>query len=148
MNIWSNFWKKICEPLDGFLWHRDITHPVIRPVLRNEILASGSCILIGGLIYIVFPWLFWFGCGIFCIAWIFWNWARLFLRMDPNNMGSLFFRAIILNFGGRFIILAVVLFLVMTIFKAIIGALIAGLVCGAFLALYSYARYAKNYPTS
>lgn len=140
MNFFKEFWSKICVPLDGFLWHRDISHPVIRPLLRNEILASGSCIIIGGALYLVFPWLFWFGCGLLCMAWIFWSWAKFFLKMDPAAYGTAFIRAFFLNFGLRFLLLAFLLYLALAVCQAPVSALLAGLACGAGLALISYAQ--------
>lgn len=140
MNFITGFWSKVCEPLDGFLWHRDITHPIIRPLLRNEILAAGICVILGGAFYLVFPWLFWFGCGLLCMVWVFWSWAKFFLKMNPMDYGSAFIRAFFMNFGLRFLALAFLLYLALAVFRAPVSALLAGLACGAALALLSYAR--------
>lgn len=146
MSLWQSFWVKICQPLDGFLWHKDISHPIIRPLLRNEILAAAACLLAGGVIYIVFPGLFWFGCGLGCMVWIFWSWARFFLRLNPENYGSVFIRAFFFNFLFRFIILAILLYFALGIFNASVAAILSGFICGAILALISYARYLRQNP--
>ncbi len=143
MNPIKAFWQKICAPLDGFLWHKDISHPVIRPVLRNQILGSGFCLLAGVAVYVVFPWLFWFGAGCACMTWIFWNWARFFLSQPVQDFGSMFLRSIS-RFGLRYLLLAVALYFSLTLFHALVSALLAGLAAGAALALITCARVMKQ----
>lgn len=137
MSLWSGFWQKICEPLDGFLWHRDITHPIIRPVLRNEIFAAGSALIVGATLYAAFPTILWFGAGLACISWIFWSWARFFLGSPWT--GATVVRGILFGFGLRLIIIAILLYLALAWFNASPVALMAGMIGGAFLALASYA---------
>lgn len=146
MSLLRSFWVKICQPLDGFLWHRDITHPIIRPLLRNEILAAGFCLLMGGAICIILPWFFWFACGMGCMAWVFWSWAKFFLRLDPENYGGVFIRAFFFNFLLRFIILAILLYFALAVFHASVAALLAGFICGAALGLLSYALGLRQNP--
>lgn len=139
MNIFALWWRKICEPLDGFLWQKDISHPIIRPLLRNEILASGFCVLLGAALYVVLPSLFWFGSGLVCMAWIFWSWARFFLKFPLDSYNAAFLRATIFNFGLRLIILAILLYFALAICHASPGGIIVGLITGAILGLASYA---------
>lgn len=143
MNIMSIFWRKICEPLDGYLWHRNITHHIIRPLLRNQILASGACILGGAACYAAFPWLFWFGAGLLCMTWIFWSWAKFFLKVDLGQYSAAFLRAIIIRFFLRLLILAFLLYLALAVCHAPASAILAGLVAGAVLGLISYAANMK-----
>lgn len=139
MNIFASFWHKICEPLDGFLWHRDISHPIIRPLIRNEILASGLCILAGAACYAIFPHLFWFGTGLLCITWVFWNWTRFFTRVNIGEYSSAFLRSILWRFTGRLFFLAILLYFALAWFGASAAAILAGMIIGACLALASYA---------
>lgn len=139
MSLLGEYWRKICEPLDGFLWHKDISHPIIRPLLRNEILACGFCVLLGAAAYAIFPWLFWFGCGILCMTWIFWSWARFFLRINPADFSLNFTRAVIIKFGSRLVLLAILLYVALALCAAPASAILAGLTAGVALALISYA---------
>lgn len=139
MNPLRLFWRKICEPLDGFLWHKDISHPIIRPLLRNEIIACASCLLAGAACYAVWPEIFWFGAGILCMAWIFWSWARFFLRLPLGNYSAAFLRAVLLRFGLRLLLLALLLYFALAVCSAPAGAILAGLAAGGVLALASYA---------
>lgn len=139
MSLLAGFWRRICEPLDGFLWRRDISHPIIRPLLRNEILAAASCLLGGAVLYAAFPWLFWFGAGLLCMAWIFWGWARFFSHSPLGEYSAAFLRSILFRFGGRLLALALGLYLALAQFRAPPGAILAGLGAGAFIAFASYA---------
>lgn len=138
MGIITGFWHKICEPLDGYLWHRDITHHLIRPILRNQILASGAFLLAGAMLYAAFPWLFWFGSGLLAMTWIFWSWAKFFLKADLDAYSAAFLRAILLRFTLRLIIFAILLYGALAWAQAPGGAIVAGITAGAFLALASF----------
>lgn len=138
MSLLGTFWHKICEPLDGYLWHRDITHHIVRPALRNQILASGAALLFGAFLYGAFPWLFWFGAGLLAITWIFWSWARFFLKTDISGYSSAFLRAVLLRFGLRFLFFAFLLYISLAWAQAPASAILAGMAAGAFLAIASY----------
>ncbi len=138
MNPVSAFWQKICEPLDGYLWHRNIYHHLVRPTLRNQILASGAFIIAGAACYAAFPALFWFGTGLVCMTWIFWSWARFFLNNNIGEFSATFLRAIILRFCLRLIILAVLLYLALAWCNAPAPAILAGMIFGGILAIASY----------
>ena len=139
MNLLKAWWRKVCEPLDGFLWHKDISHPILRPLLRNQILAAGAAILAGASLYAVFPWFFWFGCGMACMGWIFWSWTRFFLRVPLENYGAVLLRAVFVHFGLRLLLFAVLLYLALALLQAPASAIVIGMICGAFLGLASFA---------
>lgn len=150
MNIITAFWRKICEPLDGFLWRRNITHGMIRPLLRNQILAAGGCIILGGAIYLAFPGLFWFGMGLAAMTWTFWSWARFFSRVNIGGYSSAFLRAVLIGFAGRLALLAFLLYVAMAMCRAPAGAVLAGMICGAAIAIgtsaYSIAASRRRLP--
>lgn len=144
MSLVGDWWRKICQPLDGFLWHKNIEHPIVRPVLRDEIMSAGLCVLLGVALYKAFSWLFWFGGGMACMAWLFWSWARFFSRSPDYECNAVFMRAIILRFGLRLGIIALLLFLAMAVFHAVVGAIVGGLIVGSVIALASYAANASR----
>lgn len=139
MSLLGAWWRRVCQPLDGFLWHRDISHPIIRPVIRNQIMGAGFFLLLGAALYAILPWLFWFGAGMACVTWIFWSQARFFSRLPSFQYNAVFMRGVILRFGLRLGIIAIALFFAMTVFHAVVGAIIGGLIAGSVLALASYA---------
>lgn len=146
MSVLGTFWRRICEPLDGFLWQRDITHHLIRPLLRNQILAAGACILAGGACYLVFPGLFWAGMGLMTMVWVFWSWARFFSRINLGAYSAPFLRTVLWRCGGRLALLAVLLYVALAVCKAPAGAILAGMVGGAVIAIASAAYYGVFQP--
>lgn len=146
MSILRAFWQKICEPLDGYLWHRNISHHLIRPLLRNVILASGFFIIVGGALFVIEPWFFWFGCGMLAMTWIFWSWARFFLSMPAEQYKTAFFRALFLRFGLRLPVFALLLYVALAVCAAPVSAILAGLIGGSFLGLASYAWNMAGHP--
>lgn len=139
MSVLKTFWHKICEPLDGYLWHRNIPNYLIRPLLRNQILASGALILAGGACFFAFPSLFWAGIGLLAITWVFWSWTKFFLRANIRDYSSAFLRTVLLRFFGRLALFAFLLYVALAICKAPAGALLVGMVCGAAIAIISSA---------
>lgn len=131
-------WGRICRSLDGYLWHRNIRHRLIRPMLRNMILASGLCVLAGGALWAVWPPVFWFASGLVCMTWIFWSWARFFLRASIAQYSAAFLRAVLLRFFGRLALMAFLLYLALAQAQAPPSAILAGLIAGALIALLSY----------
>lgn len=137
-------WGKICRSLDGFLWHRNIRHRLIRPMLRNMILASGLCVLAGGALWAVWPPVFWFASGFVCMTWIFWSWGRVFHRVPMDNFGAALLRLVLAGFFLRLVLLAVLLYIALAIFNASAAAIAAGMAAGGFLGLALYARSARE----
>lgn len=144
MNIIKAWWEKICVPLDGFLWHRNISHHIIRPLLRNLILASGAAILAGGALYAAFPSVFWFACGLICMTWIFWSWAKVFHRISLENFGVALLRLVFIGFMLRLVLLAILLYISLAIFNGQPIAIIAGMTTGGFLGLATYAWHLRH----
>lgn len=141
MNMIKAYWHKICEPLDGYLWRKGITHRAIRPLLRNQILASGMCLLFGGVCFLIWPNLFWTGMGLAIMAWSFWSWAHFFMKTSVRESRSAVLSAALLRFFGRLALIAFLLYVALAVCKASAGAIITGMACSVALALASCAYY-------
>lgn len=83
--------KTMIHSLDAWLWRRGIDHPVIRPLVRNEMLLTGIFLLGGGVAFTLTPWFFWFGVGVGIMTLTFWSLARFFLRSDLRRIQRRFF---------------------------------------------------------
>ncbi|MBE6441058.1 MAG: hypothetical protein E7022_01835 [Desulfovibrio desulfuricans] len=130
--------------LDAWLWRRGIDHPVIRAVLRNEILLAAAFLLAGGLLYAVTAWFFWFGAGAAIMAWTFWGLARFFLRNSLGEYSSAFLRVVILRWLGRFLVIGALLYLALAVCRAPVFAVAGGLTAAGLCALVSYALAARS----
>ena len=80
--------KTMTHSLDAWLWRRGIGHPVIRPLVRNELLLTALFLLGGGAAFSATPWFFWFGVGLGIMTLTFWSLARFFLRMGLGLKGA------------------------------------------------------------
>ena len=125
--------------MDGYLWRKGVSHPVIRPLLRNEIFAAALCLLAGSIAYVKTALIFWFGCGLSCYLWIFWNWTKLFLTNPPGDYSRAFSRVIILRFALRLFLWGLLLYVTVALLHASSMAILAGIITGTVLALASYA---------
>ena len=103
---------------DNWLWRRGISPPVILPLVRT---------------------LFWFGVGAAMITWTFWGLARFFLRQPLGEYSTAFLRVVLLRWGGRLAVLAVVTYVALAVCGAPLTALLGGLAAATALALITYA---------
>lgn len=73
------------------------------------------------------------------MTWIFWSWARFFLKNNLGEYSAAFLRAILFRFLGRLLLIALLLYLALAYAMASAPAILAGMITGAFLAIVSYA---------
>ena len=97
--------KTMTHSLDAWLWRRGIGHPVIRPLVRNELLLTALFLLGGGAAFSATPWFFWFGVGLGIMTLTFWSLARFFLRAGLGEYSTAFLRVVLLRWGGRLLLL-------------------------------------------
>ena len=129
----------LLKDIDNWLWRRGISHPVILPLVRNLILFTGICLGMGGVGYAHMPGLFWFGVGAAMITWTFWGLARFFLRLPLGEYSPSLLRVVLLRWGGRLAVLAVVTYVALAVCGAPLTALLGGLAAATALALITYA---------
>ena len=120
----------LLKDIDNWLWRRGISHPVILPLVRNGM---------GGVGYAHMPGLFRFGVGAAMITWTFWGLARFFLRQPLGEYSTAFLRVVLLRWGGRLAVLAVVTYVALAVCGAPLTALLGGLAAATALALITYA---------
>ena len=144
MNIISAWWNRICQPLDGFLWRGNISDPVIRPILRNQIFASCFFLFLGAALYYAFPWVFWFGCGLGGMAWIVFGWTKLFSRVRPDKFDKTLLIRVLGRFYLRFALFAILLYLALAVASAPPGAIVAGMIAGAMSAAIMFFVYSRR----
>ncbi|MDR3362278.1 MAG: hypothetical protein LBO64_05520 [Desulfovibrio sp.] len=125
--------------LDAWLCRRGIGHPVVLPVVRNELLLTFFFLLGGGLVFSLTTWFFWFGVGAGVMAMTFWGLARFFLRAGfaGYTFGLLF--SVLLRWGARLVMLGAVLYVALVICKAQPSAILGGLTAGVVAAFVTFA---------
>ncbi len=129
-------------PLDAWLWRRGVRPPAIRALLCHEAAAAVLALLAGGALVAVTPWFLWFGAGVACMAWIFWSWARFFLRGPGAAFPPGALAGALLRWALRMLVVALALYGSMRV-GASATALAAGLAAGLVVGLVSYAASSR-----
>lgn len=125
-------------PLDAWLWRRGIRHPGIRALLRHEAAAAALALLAGGMLLAATSWFLWFGAGLACMAWIFWSWARFFLRGAGRAFQPGALAGALLGWAARMLVFALAFYGALRV-GASATALAAGVAAGVAVGLVSYA---------
>ncbi|MBQ3059126.1 MAG: hypothetical protein IJA79_06820 [Desulfovibrio sp.] len=132
--------------LDAWLWRRGIGHPVVRPLVRNEILLAGLSLLVGVLLLPQTNWMIWFGAGVTVMALTFWSLARFFLRRGLGEYSSALLWLVLLRWLARLALLAGLLYTGLVLCKAPPAAILGGVTAGAVTALGSFALASRRQP--
>ena len=125
--------------LDRWLWRRGMGHPVIMPVVRNEMLAAFAAVGAGAALYALTPWILWFGVGLSVMALTFFSLAQFFLRRELGAYSTALFLSVLARWGVRLLLIACVLYVALVVCGAPVSAILAGLVTASILALVTYA---------
>lgn len=127
--------------LDSWLWRRGICHPLLLPLLRNE-LCGLALLLLPGMVLLAAGWsqLFWAAVGFGLMTAILWELTRFFLRRSLRAAGMGLLPLILLRWGLRLGLVALLLYAALVHWRASPLALTAGLALAQLVALTSYAR--------
>lgn len=125
--------------LDDFLRRRGITHPVIVPILRNQILILLALFFIATAFAAESLTGIWFCSGFAVMTYILYSWAKFFSLSRLDDFGSTFFRAVILRFTLRLFVLAAGIYALLIVAKANPMLFLAGVVVGTFAPLLTWA---------
>lgn len=130
--------------IDAWLWKRGLGHPVVMPIVRNEIVTSCVLLCAGLLVFPFSSWLFWFGFGSAIMALTFFTLAHFFLRLRLDTFSSTLFFRVLIRWLGRLFLTALFLYCALVLCAAQVSAILAGLICASLLALITYACVAKR----
>jgi len=130
--------------LDKWLWQRGLGHPVLMPILRNEILLAVLPMAIGLPLFVFTPWLFWFGFGAGILAYTFFGLTHFFLHRKIDTYTAALFLSVLLRWSLRFGLTVLLLYGALVLCGAPVTAILAGLVCASIVALLTYAITQRN----
>ena len=129
--------------LDKWLWQKGLGHPLIMPIVRNEILCSLACLILGLVLFLYTSWLFWFGVGFSLLALTFFGLASFFLRHEFGQYSTSLLMSVLFRWGGRLLLTVLLLYIALVLCAAPVTAVLAGLVSASILALVTYAFAAR-----
>lgn len=130
--------------IDKWLWKRGLGHPLVMPIVRNEILSSLLFLVLGFCTLLYSSWLFWFGFGFAIMALTFFTLAHFFLHIRLDVYSSVLFMRVLLRWSARMLLTALLLYIALVLLAAPVSAILAGLVCASILALVTYAYQAQR----
>lgn len=125
--------------LDDFLRKRGITHPLIVPILRNQILILLALFFAATAFATESMTGIWFCSGFAVMTYILYSWANFFSHSRLDNFGAAFFSAIILCFTLRLLVLAAGVYALLVVARANPMLFLAGVAVGSFAPLLTWA---------
>lgn len=125
--------------LDDFLRKRGITHPLIVPILRNQILILLALFFAATAFATESMTGIWFCSGFAVMTYILYSWANFFSHSRLDNFGAAFFSAIILRFTLRLLVLAAGVYALLVVARANPMLFLAGVAVGSFAPLLTWA---------
>ena len=130
--------------LDQWLWLKGMAHPIVMPIVRNEILAAALSLILGLAIYWFTAWLFWFGMGLAIMALTFFSLAHFFLTTPFGSYTQTLLFKVLIRWAARLLLTVCLLFVALVLCTAPVAAILAGIVCATILALVTYAIYSSR----
>lgn len=131
--------QSLTHKLDAWLWRRGLHHPLLRYLVRGQIVFTGLILLVGASLSLWTLWLLWFGVGAAVIAQVFWGLVRhmAHLRLESYHSGLLI--GVLLRFGARLLMTAVLLYIVLIVCHAPATAIVYGMTAAIAVAIATFA---------
>ena len=130
--------------LDGWIRGRGITHPLIVPILRNQLLIllvlffAASAFATESLMGV------WFCAGFAIITFVLYSWAQFFSKVNLGTYSNAFLRVVLLRFTLRLLVLAFAIYGLIVLAHASPMLLLAGVAVGTFAPLLTWALKKSN----
>ena len=132
--------------LDAWLWRRGFYNPIIRLMLRVQLLFLLIVLLIGLLALPVTAHLVTFFLGVAISANIFWGLSKQVLGISLARFSGGLFFSLLFGTGFRLALAAAILYVAFVIFNASALAIVAGVTTSMGLALgtFAYSHFSKH----
>ena len=135
---------KLSHAVDAWLWRQGLGHPVIMPIIRNEVLLSAMFLLLGIAVFFLSSWPFWFAFGLAIMTVTVYSLARFFLKAPLDAYSRILLMQVLLRWMGRLLVISVLVYLALIECQAPPTALAGGVAGATVVALATYA--AKSRP--
>lgn len=128
----------IITKIDSWIVAHRLWHPLIGPILRNELLSSACFLIIGISLAPFFTHVFWFGVGNLVMAMTFLGLLRMFVNISGiyEKKGIIFF--VIFRWTARLLLTGIFLYLFIVYLHANVLSLSLGLLFGLVLAILTH----------
>jgi len=130
--------KEIIHSVDAWLWRRGFENAVIRNIAKIELLLSAILLSLGLAFAGLNSWIFYFSIGFMVFAWNFCCMAHFILRQTLTTYSSAFIINMLLRFGSRFLVTAIVLYMALIEYSAPASAIVSGLTMGVAVIVLTF----------
>ncbi len=135
----NSFLTRLVHPLDAWLWRRGFQNPLVRQMLKSQIIFVLLAAVLG---CVALPWTahgLTFALGVIIFAHIFWGISGQVLgfSLTTYSRGLLFL--LLIRSALRLVITAVVLYVAFVVFNASAIVLVCGVIASMALALGTFA---------
>lgn len=131
--------NRLIHAVDAWLWRQGLGHPVIMPVIRNELLLAGGLLLLGVAASFFTTWPFWFAFGLAIMAVTVYSLSRFFLKTRLDAFSSALLMQVLFRWLGRLLVISVLVYLALVEWRAPVTALAGGVAGATIVALVTFA---------
>lgn len=140
----TGMFHKIVHAVDAWLWRQGLRDPVVMPVVRNELLLAGILLLLGGAVFFLSTWPFWFAFGLAIMAVTVYSLASFFLRAPLDAYSKSLLMSVLARWLGRLLVTGVLVYLALIEWRASPSALVGGVAVATAVALITYAAQTRH----
>ena len=131
--------NRLAHAVDAWLWRQGLGHPVIMPVIRNELLLAGGLLLLGVAASFFTTWPFWFAFGLAIMAVTVYSLSRFFLKTRLDAFSGALLMQVLFRWLGRLLVISVLVYLALVEWRAPVTALAGGVAGATIVALVTFA---------
>lgn len=136
---------KVAHAVDAWLWRKGLGHPVIMPVIRNEFLLAAVLLPLGGAVFFLSTWPFWFAFGLAIMAVTVYSISSFFLKTPLDAYSKALLMSVLLRWVGRLLVISVLVYLALVECQAPPTALAGGVAGATIVALVTYAVKSRSH---
>ena len=131
--------NRLAHAVDAWLWRQGLGHPVIMPVIRNELLLAGCLLPLGAAVSFFTTWPFWFAFGLAIMAVTVYSLSRFFLKTRLDAFSGALLMQVLFRWLGRLLVISVLVYLALVEWRAPVTALAGGVAGATIVALVTFA---------
>ena len=136
---------RVAHAVDAWLWRKGLGHPVIMPIIRNELLLSCFLLVLGGAVFFLSSWPFWFAFGLAIMAVTVYSLARFFLKAPLDAYSKALLMSVLVRWLGRLLVIGVLVYLALIECQAPPTALAGGVAGATLVALVTFAVKSRSH---
>lgn len=136
---------RVAHAVDAWLWRKGLGHPVIMPIIRNELLLSCFLLVLGGAVFFLSSWPFWFAFGLAIMAVTVYSLSSFFLKAPLDAYSNALLMRVLLRWLGRLLTISVLVYLALIECQAPPTALAGGVAGATLVALVTFAVKSRSH---